>query len=214
MRRVLFALLILNGLLLPLTCVPALVLFNAVNPMQLAFITGFTVENRTAATIHVTPIGTVGPAGDRHPLPLAVWKAPWVPASRLGRFPVRSGETITLYYDWDDINFSELVVEADEGEPRQLVVNPEPTANQYTVPRVTDFVIDDVGRLGAVDPRVREAHAAAQQPVRWWPILLATGAPAVTFVVLRRWYRRLTAGEITTPPAPGVAPVRGSGSEN
>ena len=174
--------------------------------MQLVFIAGFTVENRTGATIYVTPIGTVGPQGHRHPLPLAVWKKPWVPASKLGRFPVRSGETITLYYDWDDINFSELVVEADDGEMRQLVVNPEPTANQYTVPRVTDFVIADLGHLGAVDQRVRLAHAAAQRPVQWWPILAVTTAPAVTFVLLRRRYRRLKATMATRHAEPSAAP--------
>jgi hypothetical protein len=203
MRRLLFVLLVLNGLLLPLTCVPALFLFNAVNPMQLTFITGFTVENRTESTIYVTPVGTVGAEGHRLPLPMAIWKAPWVPASQRGRFPVRSGETITLYYDWDDINFSELVVEAGDGELRQLVINTEPTANQYTVPRVTDFVIDDLDRLGPIDPRVREAHVAAQQPVRWWPIVTATATPAVTFVLLRRWYRRLKAAKAARHAEPG-----------
>src|SRR5690348_3526721 len=127
MRRVLLVLLILNGLLLPLSCIPVLLLFNAVNPMQLMFVTGFTVQNRTGGTLSVTPIGTVGPDGHRRPLPLMRWQIPAVPASRNGRLPVQSGKTITLYYDWDDINFSELVIEAEDGELRQLVVNPPPT---------------------------------------------------------------------------------------
>jgi hypothetical protein len=204
MRRVLFVFLILNGLLLPLSCVPALFLFNAVNPMQLTFIAGFTVENRTGDTIYVTPVGTVGPEGHRHPLPLAVWKAPWVPASQRGRFPVRTGGTITLYYDWDDINFSELVVETEDGELRQLVVNPNPTANQYTIPRVTDFVIEDVNRLGPLDPVVRGAYDAAQRPVRWWPIVAGLATPAVTFVLLLRWYKRAKVPRPRNTAEPGA----------
>lgn len=191
MRRLLFVLLILNGLLLPLTCVPVLFLLGAVNPMQLAFITEFTVENRTAATVYVTPIGTVSHEGLRRPLPMAAWPAPCVPASQRGRLPIRTGEKIAYYYDWDDINFSELVVESQDGELRQLVVNPNPTANQYTVPKETDFVIDDLDRLGPVDRSVREAYTLAQQRLPWWPILAATTAPALSFVFLRRRYRRL-----------------------
>lgn len=202
MRRILLALLILNGVFLPLTCIPVLFLSNTINPMALAFITRFTVENRMEATIFVTPIGTVGSEGRRFPLSLMRWEFPWMPASQRGRLPVRSGEMITFYYDWDDINFSELVVEAEDGELRQLVVNPKPTLNQYTIPKVTNFVIDDLAKLETVDQRVRGAHAAAQKPVRWWPFLIATAAPAVTFVLLSLWYKRLkplTAGTQTVP---------------
>jgi hypothetical protein len=191
MRRVLFVLLILNGLLLPLCCVPVLFLINAVNPMQLAFITGFTVENRTAEVLYVTPIGTVGPAGERHPLPMALWKVPWVPASERAKIPVQSAEKITLYYDWDDINFSELVIETPSGELRQLVVNANPTANQYTKPPVSDFVIDDFGRLEAADQRVRAAYTAAQIPSRFGRFLLGSAIPGVTFCLLLWCYKRL-----------------------
>lgn len=96
-----------------------------------------------------------------------------------------------MRYDWDDINFSELVVETSTGELRQLVVNPDPTANQYSVPRVTDFVIEDVSRLGVADERVREAYRAAQIPARWWLILGGMAVPAGTFVLLLRYHRRL-----------------------
>jgi len=193
MRRMLPVLLFLNGLLL--TCVLAAFLLDPVNPMRQAFIIEFTVENRSESNVYVTPIGTVGPEGHRRPLPMELGKAAWAPASQRGRFPVRRGETITLYYDWDDINFSELVVETENGELRQLVVNPEPTLNQYIVPKVTDFVIDDLSRLEAVDHDVREAHAAAQQPASRWPIGVWTGVPALTFLALWWWYRRLTAAE-------------------
>ncbi|MBI4584505.1 MAG: hypothetical protein HY717_10855 [Planctomycetes bacterium] len=44
----LLILLVLNGLFLPLGCLPMLLAFNTVNPMALAFIVGFTVENQTA----------------------------------------------------------------------------------------------------------------------------------------------------------------------
>jgi hypothetical protein len=191
MRRFLQILLILNGLFLPLSCFPLIFLFNAVNPMQLAFITDFTVENRTAKTIFVTPIGTVGPQGDRHSLPLTRWKAPWYPASQHADIPISAGEKVTLFYDSDDINFSELVVATEDGTVRQLVVNPAPTARQYVIPDVTDFVIDDVNRLDAVGPTVQAACHEARQPRKSGLFDLAVLAiPAITFVALLKFFQR------------------------
>jgi hypothetical protein len=200
MRRVLRWLLVLNGVLLPLSCIPALLLFNSVNTMELAFITAFTVENRSPAPIYVTPIGTVGREGRKWPLPLVIWQAPWVPASQRAHFLVPNGQSITLNYDWDDINFSELVVEEEGRGLQQLVVNPNPTANQYTIPPTTHFVIGAGERLGPVDPKVREAYETARHPTRWLLILAGTTAPLISFILLRRWYRR-----IRIPPAEAAA---------
>ena len=202
MRRVLFYLLILNALLLPLLCLPALFLLNASNP----FITGFTVENRTAATVYVTPVGTGELDSRRHPLPLVVWKAPSMPSSQQGQFVVRSGETITLYYDWDDINLSELVVESEDGTLRQLAINARPPANP-------ELVIDDLDRLGSVNSRVYDAYVAAQHPVRWWLVLAATACarshiPVVAAVVQAGQSRTATDAHRTprcTRPAAAVA---------
>ncbi len=193
MRRVLCALLILNGLLLPLACVPVVFVVNMVNPMQFVFIVEFTVENRTENTIYVTPVGTVGAEGSRGPLPMAVWKSrqrrpygavPWSGAVR--RSCCITTTTTSTFRTGSRSSGRQL---------RQLVVNPNPTANQYTVPKVTDYVIDDLSQLGAVGPRVRAAYVAAQQPIRWWPILAACLAPAFTFRMLRRWHRRVKASQ-------------------
>jgi hypothetical protein len=106
------------------------------------------------------------------PLPLALWRVPWWPSAKRGSFCLPAGATITLYYDCDDINFSEIVVELESGDLQQLVVNPEPTKNQSTPPRETHFVIEGRGELEALDPRVREAHGEAQSPEIWWPRLV------------------------------------------
>lgn len=191
MRRFLQILLILNGLFLPLSCFPLIFLFNTINPMQLAFITDFTVENRTGRELSVTPIGTVGQQGRRRSLPLTRWKAPWWPASQYADIPVPADEKVTLFYDWDDINFSELVVATEDGTLRQLVVNSNPTARQYVIPEVTDFVIDDVNRLEEVNPAVLAACQKAREPRQsGLPSLLILAVPAITFTLLLARYRR------------------------
>jgi hypothetical protein len=186
-RRALLALLILNGFLLPLSCVPALFAVNTINPMKLSFITQFTVENQTDGMIYVTPVGTASTG--RHPLPLCLWQAPWVPITERGRFPIPPGERLTFHYDWDDIRLSELVIETDDGRVRQCDVPLDRTD--------AHFVIDDPTRLRPVTPPVRAAYDAAQQPVRFWPVVALLSVPAVTFVMLRRWYRRTKTAEVS-----------------
>lgn len=127
-----------------------------------AFIADFTIENRTAQTISVTPVGTVGREGAKSPLPTVMFKSPPLSALRAGGFRLAPGKSVTVLYDWDDINFSEIVVEDGQGQQYQLVVNPMPTTNQYHAPRQRQFVIDDLTRLAQVDPDVSAAARRAQ----------------------------------------------------
>ena len=64
----------------------------------------------------------------------------------------------------DDINFSEIVVHDRDGERGQLIVNPNPTQNQYGAPEQTHFVIDDMDSLAPVPEAVRHAAREAQRP--------------------------------------------------
>jgi hypothetical protein len=86
---------------------------------------------------------------------------PAVPAPRAGGYRLAPGESVTIRYDMDDINFSEIVVAAEPGRTLQLVTDPNPTANQYHAPARRHYVIDDLGRLEPATVPVREAARAA-----------------------------------------------------
>jgi hypothetical protein len=104
--------------------------FNAVNPMQLTFVTGFRVENRTSRPLWITPVGTLH-AGGKHVLPQFAAGFPAIPAFRTKNLRIEPGGSTWISYDWDDINFSEVVVRNAEGEYRQLVVDPDPPKHSY-----------------------------------------------------------------------------------
>jgi hypothetical protein len=128
--------------------------------MTSAFVTEFTVENRTAGVITVSPVGTVGPEGHKVPLPVKLAWMP-LPAPQVGGFRLEPGEAVTIRYDSDDVNFSEIVVRDEEGHWRQLVTDPNPTARQYHGPAKRHFIIDALASLGEVPPSVRRAAEAA-----------------------------------------------------
>ncbi len=127
-----------------------------------AFVTDFTIENRTDTTIVVTPVGTIG-AGSRAPLPVKMLAFPPLPALRSGGYRLAPGETVTVQYDMDDINFSEIVVTAEPGRTLQLVTDPTPTANQYHGPLQRHYVIGDLALLEPAPPPVQEAARAVDR---------------------------------------------------
>jgi len=87
MRRFLLLLLLLNGLLLPVSALALLLVVNMFNPLAVAFVTGFTIENRTSEPLRVTPVGTIGD-GHRSLLPVYLIRFPAVPAIRSRDFLV------------------------------------------------------------------------------------------------------------------------------
>jgi len=128
-----------------------------------AFVTDFTVENRSDLPVVVTPIGAVGAAGHRVPLPTRLFRFPPLPSWQRGGYRLRSGESVTIRYDMDDINISEIVVATDVGPRRQLVVDPNPSANRYHGPVQQRYVIENVEGLEPVTAPVLEAANAAQR---------------------------------------------------
>lgn len=198
MRRFLLALLIL---LLPLGCVPVLFAVNMVNPMATAFVTDIHVTNRSLEPITVTPVGTLGPEGHRAPLPVYISRFPALPSGQSGGFVVEPGQTRAILYDWDDINLSEIVLDLADGTSRQLLVDPEPTENQYRQPTTNRFVIDDVSLLAVVPANVAAAAARARQPTHLWRIVLPMLLPWLTFYFLLKVYRRGLVRSAKRPPA-------------
>ena len=120
-----------------------------------AFMVQFSIENKTSETLLVTPIGTVGKEGRRRLLPVSMVEFIKFPAKQASRLKVASGEIVAVSYDMDDINFSEIVVETERGEARQLVTNPTPTQNQYHGPAQQAYAIDDWNKLEPLSDAIK-----------------------------------------------------------
>jgi hypothetical protein len=162
------------------------------------FIAGFTVENLTDKAIVITPVGTYGKEGQRGPLPVTMSWFPYLPAFQGGGFRLPAGGTVTICYDWDDVNFSEIVVEDEQARQFQMVTDPNPTTNQYHAPSQERCAIDDLARLGEVVPAVRDAAEAAQRQLtgatRFYALLFG---PWLIYGVLCYWMRRLSGRYLT-----------------
>lgn len=135
----------------------------------MAFITSFTIHNKTDTSIYVTPVGTFGAEGRKAPLPVMQYKFLPLHAFQAGHFRLAPGDSITVSYDMDDINFSEIVVEDNHGSLYQLVTDPKPTENQYHGPLQRDYVIDDLSKL---DPVKTDTQAAARSALGRWKLAL------------------------------------------
>ena len=182
-RYVLRTLIVLAFACTPLSCIPVLVVVNSVNPMQVAFITDFTVENQSGESVTFTPIGASGSKGDRSLLPIVMWKLPAIVAMKTGSFHLAPGESKRILYDWDDINFSEIAVRSDEGRFYELVVDTTPTENQYHAPTSDRFVIPALTGLPSISPRVREATGGMG---RAWLLWLLMGCGLIPPIALWR----------------------------
>lgn len=178
--RVFLILTLISLPFLPLSCVSIVFLLNLANPMLLAFITPVTVENRLQEEIRITPIGVYGKEGRRAVLPqYAAWDSVPVVFPCHGRnLRIPPGGAITIHYDWDDINFSEILVRTAQWE-KVLIVDLNPTSNRYHPPEQTVFVVDDVEKLQPASDNVLSAAGAF-----WSPTSRMIGLPALGAVVL------------------------------
>ncbi len=177
-------LLVVNGLLLPLGCLPFIALTNPYNPIQIAFITDIHFTNATDESLKVTPVGAVGPHGDRFPLPVYRQRSSAYVSSQRGGFLVGPGATIEILYGWDDVNLAEIVVENMAGDVRQVVADPNPTVNQYRIPSPNAFTLTDFHSLSPVSPPTLSAFREAHSTFSVWPGLLPFLFPWFTFTVL------------------------------
>jgi hypothetical protein len=186
---VLCGLILLTPLLLT-SLASLLMLFNSVNPMQLTFVSSLRVDNRTTRPLWVTPLGTFN-SGAKGVLPQFALSFPAFPAFRSRDLRVEPGGSTWITYDWDDINFSEIVVRDAEGKYRELVVDPNPPKVNYYRNKQERYVIEGWESLSQP---AAEALAAAQSPDRqgrlWW--LFLTGFVVLgLFIWLWRVYSRM-----------------------
>lgn len=140
------------------------VLFASGLMFTAAFTASFTIENRTDAVLVATPVGAAGPEGDRLPLPVVLSEWLPLPAFRAGDYRLLPKKSVTIYYDMDDINLSEILVETERGRALELVTDPKPTANQYHGPLQSRYIIDDLSQLEPASLPIQvAAHAAGSQ---------------------------------------------------
>lgn len=146
--------------LLPLFCLTCLFTCSVVNPMGMAFLTSFDVVNSTHEDLVITPIGARGPEGRRGTLPISSSSRFYLMSSQRGEFPLPAGSTLSLTYDWDDVQFSEIVCRRPDGSHFILPTGLHPTQGQYRQPPTKRFEIAD---LASVQPAT-ELHLAAVRP--------------------------------------------------
>jgi len=134
-------------ILLPLFCLTCLLTCGAVNFMSVSFLTTFEVVNYTGEDLIVTPIGARGAEGERGLLPISRSSRFSIMSSKAGEFPLPAGSTLSVTYDWDDVQFSEIVCRRPDGSHLIVPTGLHPTQNQYQTPPVDRFEIRDLGNL-------------------------------------------------------------------
>lgn len=196
-RRLIIVLLIVNGLLLPLGCLPLVMLTAPINPLVAGFVTPFHVTNASDEPIRVTPIGAYGAEPRRAPLPIYVSMYPAWPSGAVSRLTIAPGERRTILYNYDDYNLSELVIETDAGRSGVFIVNPEPAGHYYYPPDPNEFVIEDPGVLPTPSAEVQAAFNTAISTTFtygswWWTAFLLV--PWLTFTLLLVLWQRARRG--------------------
>lgn len=85
------------------------------NPVLLAFLASFEMYNDSGADIWVTPIGMREGSGEYGPLPMYQNKFPPAKRARSNHdIPLRDGDSLTITYDCDDINFRHILVRTQQ----------------------------------------------------------------------------------------------------
>ncbi len=155
---------------------------------EVAFLTSVTVQNGLEHSISVTPVGAVGVDGTRYPLPVCHNFIISVPSAVRGGYVLRPNESVTITYDMDDINFSEIVVDDITGTIGQLIVNANPVADQYRAPKENHFLVKR-DALVAVPMVVLSAAKDAQKPTYGASILLSVLVLPWIAVALLQWLK-------------------------
>ena len=164
-----------------------LVALNSFNPMSLAFKTEFSVTNQSNERIAVTPVGAIGRDGHRSRLPLLADAPGYWFLPRNANLVIESGQTRRFVYDWDDIQFSELLIEA--GAQRYvLIVDSQPTVGQYRRPAQTSFT---VGAPTTLVPAPAHIAVLADPQVSWRRTYVAVSTTVVlAYLFAKAWKRR------------------------
>ena len=145
------SLVVVAAVLSPLTLLTTLIALNTINPMAVVFLTEFTVVNEGANEIWVTPIGAIGQDGGRKPLPYSRFRDFYLLSEKDRDFYIPPQSSRTFVYDWDDIQFSEILIRTDRKAYRVLSTGLHPTKGQYRRPKQNHFVVGDFESLNVAE---------------------------------------------------------------
>lgn len=175
---------ILAFLLLPFFCLTILVIGNTINPMTSSFLADFNVENKTNDLIFITPIGTKSPNGSWHQLPYSFSSSFYIRIPSKIDYPIEPGGLKKFVYDYDDIQFSEILIRRAGEKSRVFSTQTPLQLDGYYPPERKEFEIKDINTL----PLAEKAHLLALKPTRMnsWAIeiLALIGLLSPVFFVL------------------------------
>lgn len=130
----------------------------------ISYLKEFSILNSTDENLIVTPVGTVQNSERKAALPIHEWKIIPVYSSKTGMYELFPGEKLTLLYDSDDIQLSEIVVYSiNGGASRQLDVKRNAAGKKQSLKDKDVVVIESFDSLGDVSEPVRNASIEAMQ---------------------------------------------------
>lgn len=174
----------------PFFLLAILLVVDAVNPLSVMFLHSFSIENQTDKEIIVSPIGAVGSEGVRHPLPISSSKRFHVISVKNGNFPIPAKTAREFTYDWDDIQFSEILTRRKNGDWKVMKTGLHPTRRQYRMPEKTLFEISDLDELPNANDIHLEAISGKSPGLAIMYVLAALGL--VSPVLIRMGFRMKT----------------------
>lgn len=172
------------------TCVPLLLLVNTVNPLAVAFNSEFEVENRTSGPIWITPIGTTN-QGSKAVLLQYTGRRLAIPSLHSTDLEVVPGRRVRIHYDWDDINFSDILVRDLAGNESVFVVDAAPPTRGYFQNQQPLYVIQ-TAELSPAPPQIVTARDRSGR-YRWrsWTVMALGFIAPIVFLILLRARRRI-----------------------
>jgi len=125
------------------------------NPLWLVFLAEFQIVNESQVGVWVTPIGMREGSGEYGPLPMFHSRSlPAIPKLSNHDIWVGPGESLTVVYDWDDINFRHTLVRTESG--RVLIVDTDKMSNLHSCygPQQEKYVIPPLAELRQASPEL------------------------------------------------------------
>ena len=142
-------------------------------PMQRAFFQEFQVANQSGEVVWVTPIGVTDRVDTtaRSVLPLFQSKSPSIPAFRTQNLVLLPGQKRWFLYNWDDIQFSEIVVVNQHGVTNQVVVDSNPTRHMFSKVDKKIIQIPNLSRLSMAKPYAMVAITSIDRAIIKWIVV-------------------------------------------
>ncbi len=117
------------------------------NPMLLVFLETFDIANESGETIAITPIGATETAHRLRELPSFQEDYPPARDAVSRNIPMAPGQRIKYTYDWDDVNFTHIVIRGPDGVVRALATDYRieegccgpPKRDEYIIPPLSEI---------------------------------------------------------------------------